>query len=123
MSTPHAGGSLGRSLLLAIALSACATTGSERSSTRIDAATVETAEASFKRMADEQPAAKRNELLAAMIVINLAGVQSAYDVARNPALQSPSIGRIKDRVAGMTADEIIAYAATVSTVKTEIRSR
>lgn len=59
----------------------------------------------------------------AMIAINLSGASSAHDVVRNPVLQSPSIGRIKDRGAGMSAEETIAYAASVSTVKMETQAR
>lgn len=58
-----------------------------------------------------------------MLKINMAGVQSAYDVVQSKDLQSPSIARIKDRVAGMTAEEIIALANRTSDVKVEVESR
>ena len=108
---------------LAVSLSACTTQGEARQLTRLDATTVKSAERSFQRMADELPPEKKQQLAMAMLAINLSGASSAHDVVRNPALQSPSIGRIKDQVAGMTADEIISYAASVSTVKMEVQAR
>ncbi|MBW8368880.1 MAG: hypothetical protein K0M70_13600 [Arenimonas sp.] len=108
---------------LALSLSACSTNSDARYVTRLDATTVQSAQMSFQRMSEELPQNKKQELVMAMIAINLSGVGSAYDVVRNAELQSPSIGRIKDRVAGMTAEEIIAYAANVSTVKIEAQTR
>ena len=63
------------------------------------------------------------KLSMAMLAINIKGVQSAHEVVNNPELQSPSIGRIKDEVADMTAQEIIDYAAKVSMVRMEIQRK
>lgn len=109
------------SLLLA-AVAGCASTP-EAAPTRLDATTVESAERTFLRMADELPGDGWQKLSMAMIAINMKNVNSAHQVVGNPELQSPSIGRIKDEVAGMTAQEIIEYAAKVSTVRIEVQRR
>lgn len=101
----------------------CTTPGGPRKEIRIDATSAESAEATFKAMVDDAPPRQREKLLGAMIAINFAGIQSAYEVVRDPSLESVSIGRIKEQVAGMTADEILAYAEKVSTVQMEVRRR
>ena len=108
--------------LLAAVLAACASTRTA-SPTRLDATTVESAEKSFKKMGQELPGDGWQKLAMAMIAINMKNVKSAYEVVGNPELQSPSIGRIKDEVAGMTAQEIIDYAAKVSTVRVEVQRK
>ena len=107
-------------VLLAGLIASCTTTEVDRSLARIDASTTATAEASYQKMLDSLPQAKQVQLAVAVLTINMIGVSSAYEVARSPELQAPSIGRIKDRVAGMSADEIIAYAAKNSTVGIEV---
>jgi hypothetical protein len=109
--------------LFALAAVGCASPHTVRPPTRLDASTVQTAEASFKKMASELPGDGWRKLSMAMIAINLKGVQSAHEVVNNPALQSPTIGRIKDEVAGMTAQEIIEYASKVSTVRMEVNGQ
>ena len=94
--------------LLVSVLAVGCTTPAERSAVRIDASSIESAEDSYKAMTRGQSHAKKQELAIAVLVLNMEGVTSAYEVVGNPELQSPSIGRIKDRVAGMTAAEIIA---------------
>jgi hypothetical protein len=47
---------------------------------------------------------------------------SAYEVASNPELQRVGPARIKDRIAGMTAEEIIDFADRNSTVTLEVKS-
>ncbi len=86
---------------------------------RIDASSVEAAEASWKVMVDSTRGSKKQKLLEAMLKINLAGVTSGYEVVGNPELQSLGIARIKDQVARMTADEIIALGERVGTIKIE----
>jgi hypothetical protein len=105
---------------LATILASCATSGSSRSVARIDASTTATAESSYKVMLDRLSEQKQMQLALAVLTINMIGVNSAHEVVNNPELQSPSIGRIKDRVDGMSADEIITYAAKNSTVRFEI---
>lgn len=107
-------------VFMAVLLASCASSGSSPSVPRIDATTTATAEASYKAMHARLPQQKQLQLMLAMLSINMIGVNSAHEVAGNPDLQSPSIGRIKDVVAGMSADEIIAYAAEHSTVRMEV---
>lgn len=54
-----------------------------------------------------------------MLKINLAGVQSVKERINNPELQGLGIARIKDKIAGLSAEEIIEYVERVSTVKIE----
>ena len=107
-------------VLLAVLIAGCKTTQIDRSVARIDASTSATAEASYQKMFSSLPQAKQMHLAVAVLTINMIGVGSAYEVVRSPELQAPSIVRIKDRVAGMSADEIIAYAAKNSTVGIEV---
>jgi hypothetical protein len=102
---------------IAVLVAGCATKGTGPAVVRIDASTSETAEASYKAMIDRLPQAKQMQLSLAVLTINMIGVNSAKEVVGNPELQSPTIGRIKDRVGGMSAEEIIAYAAKNSTVQ------
>ncbi len=111
------------SLVLASLLAGCATTASTAQSPRIDATSVVAAEDSYRAMMDTLSPEKQRQLALAMLALNLRGVGSAYEAMKNPDLQSLSIGRIKDDVNGMTADEIIALAARTSTVKFEVPAR
>lgn len=86
---------------------------------RIDASSSESAEASWIDMLNSVSRRKQRTLIEAMLKINFAGIQSAREVAENPELQRPSISRIKDQVAGMTASEIIEYGESVATVTVE----
>ena len=70
-------------------------------------------------MIAEAHGVKKQQLVGAMLQLNFNGVNSAIEIASSPALQHPSILRIKDKVAGMTADEIIDLAKHTSTVKIE----
>ena len=116
-----------KNFFLSIALAAicsCASTSLSASQpVRLDATSDATAEKSFKRMLNQASAARQQKLAIAMLKLNMVGVQSVYDVAASPELQSPSIVRIKDRVAGMTAEEIIDLADRTSDVKIEVQSK
>lgn len=50
------------------------------------------------------------------------GVSSACEAIQDPALRRPSIGRIKGRVAGMTADEIIALSEGGTSIEVRVVS-
>lgn len=63
---------------------------------------------------------KKEELAIAILKLNMAGVKGAHELLADPDLQKPSIIRIKDRVAGMTADEIIGLANRTSEVRVEV---
>lgn len=49
-------------------------------------------------------------------------MNSAYEVAGNPELQRFGIARVKDRVAGLDADEIIALGGRASNAGIRIQS-
>jgi len=84
---------------------------------RIDATTEKKEEATWDRMLKTQPAAKRRALTVAMLKVNLTGVTSASEITANPELHSMGIARVRDKVAGMTADEIIALGEQSTTLK------
>lgn len=109
-------------LLLGTALAACASSGGDKATLTLDASSAAAAEASYKQMQRSLPQAKQVELAMAVMAINFIGVNSAYEVVNNPELQQPGVARIKDRIAGMSAEQIIAYAASNSTTKVEVVS-
>lgn len=96
---------------------------SAREPLRLDASSDTAAEESFKRMADRLSAKRQQKLQIAILQINMIGVNSAYETVANPELRSPGVARIKDKIAGMTADEIIDFADRNSTVTIEVQSR
>ncbi|WDS37991.1 DUF6694 family lipoprotein [Pseudoxanthomonas sp.] len=91
-----------------------------REPVRIDASSEQAANNSFKKMMKALPQNKQSALAAAILQLNLAGVNSAYDVVGNPSLQSLSAGRIKDRIAGFSADEIITLSQAAPDVTTKV---
>ena len=99
-------------LVVGLAVSTLASAGEPL---RLDASSDTAAEESFKRMADRLGAKRQQKLLI--------GVNSAYETVANPELRKMSVARIKDKIAGMTADEIIDFANRNSTVKIEVQSR
>src|SRR5258708_4581238 len=90
---------------------------------RIDASSAASAEMSWRQMLAAASAQDQQKLQVALIQLNLAGVNSAYDVASNPELQNPSVIRVKDKLAGLTAEEIIELANKTSTVKVKVNSQ
>lgn len=107
-------------VLLAAGATGCATSADSTNAIRLDATSASTAKSSFAAMAEALGPKKRQELLVAMVKLNLAGVESAYEVVRNQSLQSLSIVNIKDQVAGMTAQEIIDLAERTSSVEATV---
>lgn len=102
---------------LTFALAACSSAPARSDQAlRLDATSDATAQRSFQRMVDRADAAGKQELAFAMLKLNMEGVQSVYEVVQQPELKTLSIARVKDRVAGMTAEEIIALANAVSSV-------
>ncbi|MFD0739920.1 hypothetical protein ACFQZQ_11605 [Lysobacter koreensis] len=99
---------------------ASASVPAQRGLVRIDATSSESAEASYKAMMRDRSAAEQQKLALAVLVLNMEGVESAREAMDNPELQSPSIGRIKDKVAGMTAKQIIETAARNPSVRIEV---
>ena len=82
---------------------------------RIDGTTEETAKVTYERMLDAASPEQARELRGAMIVIALDGIESASEMLARPELQNPSIGFIRSRVHGMTADEFIALSKSSTT--------
>jgi membrane-bound lytic murein transglycosylase B len=111
------------SMALATICSCAATSANTDQSVRLDAASDSTAQQSFDKMLSQSSTKRQQELAIAVLKLNMSGVKSAHDVVRRPELQHPSILRIKDRVAGMTADEIIDLADRTSNVKIEVQSK
>ena len=102
---------------LAIALfSGCASYHSSVGSLRIDASSAATAEASFKAMMRGRDDFEKQRLALAVLAIGLEESKSVHDAMKNP---DPSIATIRDKVAGMTADEIIERASKVTSVRFE----
>ncbi len=93
------------------------TLAAEQSAVRIDASSSQATEASYKAMMKARSPADQQKLAIAVLVINMQGVKSASEVVNNPALQAPSINRIRDKVAGMTAEQIIQLAAKNPSVR------
>lgn len=89
---------------------------------RIDASTEASAKASFEAMTTSLSPRKQQALQIAVLVLNMDGVSSAYEAVNNPELQRPSIERIRDKVSGMTADEIIRLSKRVTSVRVVERS-
>jgi hypothetical protein len=87
---------------------------------RIDASSNAAAQKSFERMNMQLSKKRQQDLAVAVVEINTIGVNSANEVIDNPELQNMGIQRIKERVSGMTADEIIKYANANATVKLHI---
>ena len=53
---------------------------------------------------------QQQALVIALLQINFIGVESAEEMAGNADLHNPSAARVKDKIAGMTAPEIIEFA-------------
>lgn len=105
--------------VLSLALVAgCAATG-VREAVRLDASSAEAAEASYKAMMRGRSPAEQQKLALAVLTLNMQGVKSARDVVANPALQSPSVSRIRDQLAGLTAEQIIDLAAKSKGVRVQ----
>lgn len=113
-------GTLASTALFALLLAVSSTSAAAGSLRHIDASSDAGAEASYKAMMAGLPNSKKLQLAMAITALNLAGVNSAYEYLRRPELQSPTVTRVKDRVAGLSADEIIALAAETSEVRFEV---
>lgn len=97
----------------------CTTVAAQHAADRIDSSSSQAAEASYKIMMEGRSQADQKKLALAVLVLNMQGVKSAFDVVNNPELESPSIVRIREKVAGMTAGQIIALAAKNPSVRIE----
>jgi len=101
-------------LLVAFTVSGIASAGDLL---KLDASSDQTALDSFNLMLAELPQKKQEDLQFAVLKINMDGVGSAAAILADPALRSPSVARIKDRIAGMTADQILVEADSVTSIQ------
>lgn len=83
----------------------------------IDAQSEESAQHTYEHMFHQLPKGKRMELQMAILLLNMDGVGSASEMLANPDLRNPGIKRIRARVAGMSADQIIAESKKVTSVQ------
>lgn len=86
---------------------------------RIDGTTDETAQASYTKMARGLSPERKMALALAVLKLNMEGINSAHEMLNTPGANSPSITRIRERVNGMTAQEIIALGETVEGIQIE----
>ena len=95
-------------------ISGCATQRPSGVELRIDSSSASAAEASYEAMMDARDGVEQRELALAVLVIGSEDTKNAYDAINSP---DPSIVTIRDKVAGMTAQEIIIRAAQVTSVR------
>lgn len=88
---------------------------------RIDGSSEAAANRTFQRMLQSLKPDQQQALVIAVIQINLIGVESAYGLVGNADLQHPSAARIRTRIAGMSAPEIIAFAAKNATTTAHVK--
>lgn len=84
---------------------------------RIDASSDKSTEQSYERMFESLDDDRRIKLQTAIIQLNMIGVSSAKEMLADPELRNPGPVRIQDRIAGLTAGEIIALADKTATTK------
>lgn len=103
-------------LATAAALVSCATSSHDGDLVRMDATSVETAEASYQAMMVGRSVAQQQRLALAVLLLNLEGTRSANDLVGD--IQG-SVGPIRNKVAGLTAAQIIALSARVKEPRIE----
>lgn len=106
--------------LLLLCFCALASPGADES-LRIDGSSDKSAQQSYNAMLNDASKKQQQELIIAMIKLNMEGVKSAHELVDNKELQNPSIIRIKDRVDGMNAEEIIDLAHQTSDMKIKVQ--
>ena len=76
----------------------------------IDGSSDAAANRSLQRMLSSMDTNQKTQLADAIVQLNKAQVDSPGTAAAKGAPQNPSAARIKDKIAGMTASEIIDFA-------------
>ena len=107
---------LSAAVLSLVLISGCTTNPSSATAIRIDSSSPDAAQTSYKAMMNARPEVERQRLALAVLMIGLEGMKSAGDAMNAP---DPSIVSIRDKVAGMTAEEIIVRAAKNPSVHVE----
>jgi hypothetical protein len=96
---------VGIGLLLLFATASVAAQG-----IHIDGSSEAAANKSYQRMVNSLDGKKKDELVTAVLQLNMVGVESADDAPTNA-----TAGRIRDRIGGLTAAEIIDLAHRTAT--------
>jgi len=103
-----------------VALLLVAGTAHARKTIRIDGSSDKSVEQSFNRMMKSLDDDGRTALMTAIIQLNLVGVSGAAEMLADPALRNPGPARIKTRIAGLSASEIVALARKTATTRVVI---
>jgi len=98
------------SLTLLLSLAPLAVAGGAAEPPRLDGSSAEAARASYEKMVRQLPPATQQALALAVLKLNLGGVQSAYQAMGRDI----SIVGVRERVDGMTAEQIIALGDAVT---------
>ena len=85
---------------------------------KLDAASDASAKRSYEAMLTSLDETDRMRLAVAILQLNMIGVSGMQEVVDSQELRNPSAVRVKDRIDGKTAEEIIDLAQRTSTVKT-----
>jgi hypothetical protein len=88
-----------------------------REEVRIDGSSDKAVEQSYARMLGSLKGEQQIDLGTAIIQLNMIGISSAREMLADPELRNPGPVRIKDRIAGLTAAEIIALAKRTATTR------
>ena len=108
-----------RSIALAIIIFALSSAANAGEPTRIDASSDASAQASWDRMLAEASDETKNKLRVALLELNTVAATEnhLYGIAFHAALQDPQVFRIKDKVAGLSAEQVIELAKQTSGTK------
>lgn len=110
-----------KALIIIISLAAMPGISYADESLRIDGASDEAANKSWLNMLNNTHGAKKQQLMVAFAKLSLEGYESAFDIAAAGKSSFPAAD-IKDKIAGLTADEIIELAnQSDSTISAEVR--
>jgi hypothetical protein len=100
-------------VILSVLLIFAAITGtSARDPVRIDASSDIAANTTFEKMMRDCPRGQQKALVAAIVQLNLTGTHTVYEVVNDANKLQISAAHVKDQISGMSADEIIAFAAS-----------
>lgn len=108
---------MSKHLAVALVAAGIACSALAQDSVTIDAQSEESAQRTYEQMFQRLPEGKRMELQMAILQLNMDGVGSASEMLADPELRNPGIKRIRARVAGMSADQIIAESKKVTSVR------
>jgi hypothetical protein len=78
---------------------------------RVDGSSDEAADKSFGDMVNSENPEQRRKLLTALVQINMEGVKNVGQAEASEASHHPSAARVRKKIDGMTAEQIIALGA------------